>query len=106
VNAYQHEGWSALGDRTRRAIFERLADGPCAVGELASGLPVSRPAVSQHLKILKDAGLVVDQAVGNRRVYRVDPDGLAELRADLDRFWRSALTAYKAAVEHPDQEVS
>lgn len=103
---YQHEGWSALGDHTRRRIVERLAERPCAVGELARGLPVSRPAVSQHLKVLKDAGLVVDQAAGNRRVYRLNPDGLAELRADLDRFWLSALTAYKAVVEQPEQEVS
>ena len=105
MQTYQHEGWSALGDRTRRAIFERLVDRPCAVGELARGLPVSRPAVSQHLKVLKDAGLVVDQPAGNRRIYRINPDGLAELRADLDRFWRSALTAYKAAVEKPEGEV-
>ncbi len=106
MQSYQHPGWSALGDRTRRAIFERLADRPCAVVELARDLPVSRPAVSQHLKILKDAGLVVDQAAGNRRIYRINPDGLAELRADLDRFWLSALTAYKAVVESPDEEVS
>jgi DNA-binding transcriptional ArsR family regulator len=104
VQTYQHDPWSALGDRTRRAIFERLADGPCAVGEIAGGLPVSRPAVSQHLKVLKEAGLVVDQAVGNRRIYRIDPDGLASLRADLDRFWSSALAAYKAVVEHPTEE--
>ena len=90
----------------RRTIFERLADRPCAVGELARGLPVSRPAVSQHLKVLKDAGLVVDQAAGNRRIYRLNPDGLAELRSDLDRFWLSALTAYKAVVEQPEREVS
>jgi DNA-binding transcriptional ArsR family regulator len=106
VQTYQHEGWSALGDRTRRAIFERLAERPCAVGELAVALPVSRPAVSQHLKVLKNAGLVIDQAAGNRRIYRLNPDGLAELRADLDRFWLSALTAYKALVEQPEQEVS
>ena len=105
MQTYQRDGWSALGDRTRRAIFERLADRPCAVGELARGLPVSRPAVSQHLKILKDAGLVIDQPAGNRRIYRINPDGLAELRADLDRVWNSALTAYKAAVEQPEQEV-
>jgi DNA-binding transcriptional ArsR family regulator len=97
VQTYQHDGWSALGDRTRRAIFERLVDRPCAVGELAIGLPVSRPAVSQHLRVLKDAGLVV---------YRINPDGLAELRADLDRFWLSALTAYKEVVERSKQEVS
>ena len=104
MQAYQHDAWTALGDRTRRAIFERLADNPCAVGELANGLPISRPAVSQHLKVLKDAGLVVDQAAGTRRVYRINTDGLAELRADLDRFWSSALVAYKAAVEQPDEE--
>jgi DNA-binding transcriptional ArsR family regulator len=106
VLTYPHDTWSALGDPTRRAIFERLAEGPCAVVDLAGGLPVSRPAVSQHLKVLKEAGLVVDQAAGNRRIYRIDLEGLAELRADLDRFWLSALTAYKAAVEQPDQEVS
>jgi DNA-binding transcriptional ArsR family regulator len=106
VQTYHHDGWSALGDRTRRAIFERLANRPCAVGELATGLPVSRPAVSQHLKVLKEAGLVVDHAVGNRRIYRLNPDGLAELRADLDRFWLSALTAYKAVVEQPEEEDS
>jgi len=106
VQTYQPDRWSALGDRTRRAIFERLADRPCAVGELAKGLPVSRPAVSQHLKVLKDAGLVTDQPVGNRRIYRINPDGLAELRAELDRFWLGALTAYEAAVEQPEEEVS
>jgi DNA-binding transcriptional ArsR family regulator len=106
VHTYQHDTWSALGDPTRRAIFARLAESPCAVVDLAGGLPVSRPAVSQHLKVLKDAGLVVDQAAGNRRIYRINLEGLAELRADLDRFWLSALTAYKAAVEQPDQEVS
>jgi len=95
-----------LGDRTRRAIFERLVERPCAVGELAHGLPVSRPAVSQHLRVLKDAGLVVDLAAGNRRIYRVNPDGLAELRADLDRFWHGALTAYKAVVEQSEEEVT
>jgi DNA-binding transcriptional ArsR family regulator len=104
VRTYQlDEAWDALGDRTRRAIFERLAECPCAVGELAGGLPVSRPAVSQHLKVLKDAGLVVDEPAGNRRIYRIHPDGLAALRADLDRYWRTALAAYKAAVEHPQE---
>jgi DNA-binding transcriptional ArsR family regulator len=106
VQTYQLSGWSALGDRTRRAIFERLVEHPCAVGELAIGLPVSRPAVSQHLKVLKDAGLVVDEPAGNRRIYRIHPDGLAELRADLDRFWTSALAAYKAVVEQTEREVS
>ena len=106
MQTYQHERWFALGDRTRRTIFERLADRPSAVGELARGLPVSRPAVSQHLKVLKDAELVVDHAAGNRRIYRLNPEGLAELRSDLDRFWLSALTAYKAVVEQSEQEVS
>jgi DNA-binding transcriptional ArsR family regulator len=105
VQTYQHSGFSALGDRTRRAIFERLVERPCAVGELAQDLPVSRPAVSQHLKVLKDARLVLDEAAGNRRIYRINPDGLAELRAELDRFWVSALAAYKEVVEQPEQEV-
>jgi DNA-binding transcriptional ArsR family regulator len=105
VRAYRHDGWSALGDRTRRAIFERLAERPCAVGELAVGLPVSRPAVSQHLRVLKEAGLVVDRRAGNRNIYRVNPDGLAELRTDLDRFWSTTLAAYKAVVEQPEEEV-
>jgi DNA-binding transcriptional ArsR family regulator len=105
VATYQHAGWSALGDRTRRTIFERLAERPCAVGELAGGLPVSRPAVSQHLRVLKEAGLVIDRRAGNRNIYRIDTDGLAKLRADLDRFWSGALVAYKAAVEQPREEV-
>ena len=103
VQTYQ-SAWTALGDPTRKAIFELLADRPRAVGELAGELPVSRPAVSQHLRVLKDAGLVVDQAVGTRRIYRLDPDGLAVLRADLDRFWGKALAAYKGAVEQPAEE--
>lgn len=93
----------ALADPTRRSIFERLADGPRAVGELASGFPVSRPAVSQHLKVLKDAGLVVDRADGRRRVYAVDPAGLTAMRDWLDRFWDRALAAYAAAVEEKDR---
>jgi DNA-binding transcriptional ArsR family regulator len=105
VTAYQ-DPWTALGDRTRRAIFERLAAHPSAVGEIASGLPVSRPAVSQHLKVLKEAGLVIDQPAGNRRIYRVNPDGLGKLRADLEQFWNSALAAYKATAEQRDEEVS
>lgn len=101
---YQSDAWTALGDPTRKAIFELLADRPRAVGELAGDLPISRPAVSQHLRVLKDAGLVVDEPVGTRRIYRVDPDGLAELRADLERFWGKALAAYKRAVEQPIEE--
>jgi DNA-binding transcriptional ArsR family regulator len=98
-------GWTALGDPTRRAIFERLVESPCAVGELAGGLPVSRPAVSQHLKVLKDAGLVVDKRAGKHRIYQVDPDGLAVLRSDLDRFWNKTLAAYKAVVEQATKEI-
>lgn len=104
VVANQRDAWTALGDPTRKAIFERLADRPCAVVELARELPVSRPAVSQHLRVLKDAGLVIDRPVGTRRIYRVDPDGLAALRADLERFWAKTLAAYKAAVEQPTEE--
>jgi DNA-binding transcriptional ArsR family regulator len=104
VPTYQVDAWTALGDPTRKAIFERLLDGPQAVVGLASDLPVSRPAVSQHLKVLKDAGLVVSQPVGTRRIYRVDPDGLAALRADLERFWGQALANYKAVVEQPSEE--
>jgi DNA-binding transcriptional ArsR family regulator len=99
VASYGTDAWTALGDPTRKAIFELVVDRPRAVVELASELPVSRPAVSQHLRVLKDAGLVVDQPVGTRRIYRVDPDGLAALRADLERFWGSALAAYKEAAE-------
>jgi len=106
VLAYRTDGWTALGDPTRRAIFECLAERPRAVGELAGELPVSRPAVSQHLKVLKDAGLVLDRPAGTRRIYRVDPDGVGALRADLDRFWSKSLAAYKEAVEQPTKEVS
>jgi DNA-binding transcriptional ArsR family regulator len=89
----------ALADPTRREIFERLARGPSAVGELASSLPVSRPAVSQHLKVLRDAGLVVHRTHGTRNVYEIDPNGLGALRAWLDQFWAEALDAFKAEVE-------
>jgi DNA-binding transcriptional ArsR family regulator len=101
---YQAAGLLALGDPTRLAILERLADRPRAVVELARELPVSRPAVSQHLRVLKDAGLVIDRAVGNRRIYRVDPDGLAALRDQLDRFWSQALDSFKASVEETQEE--
>jgi len=95
--------WTALADATRRAIFERLADRPRAVGELAAELPVSRPAVSQHLKVLKDAGLVVVRAAGTRRIYQVNPDGVGALRAQLDRYWSKALATYKEVAEQPDK---
>jgi DNA-binding transcriptional ArsR family regulator len=106
VKTYQAQAWGALGDPTRRAIFERLADHPRAVGELAGELPVSRPAVSQHLKVLKEAGLVVDRRAGNRRIYHLDPNGVGALRAYLDQFWSKALAAYKEAVEQTGEEVS
>lgn len=93
---------AALADPTRRAVFERLAAGPLPVGRIAEGLPVSRPAVSQHLRVLKAAGLVADEAQGTRRVYRIDPPGLGPLRAWLDRFWDEALASFAAEVEKDD----
>jgi DNA-binding transcriptional ArsR family regulator len=104
VDTYAKNGWTALGDATRRAIFERLVEGPQAVTELASELPVSRPAVSQHLKVLKDAGLVVGRPAGKHRIYQVNPDGLGALRAQLDLFWSKTLAAYKSAVEEREEE--
>ncbi len=101
---YQLDELAALGDPTRRAIFERLAGRPSAVGELAADLPVSRPAVSQHLKVLKDAGLVIDRAAGTRRIYQLDPTGIEALRAYLDQFWSRSLAAFKVAAEQSDQE--
>jgi DNA-binding transcriptional ArsR family regulator len=95
---------NALGDPTRRAIFELLADGPRAVGEIAEQLPVTRPAVSQHLKVLKEAGLVTDRADGTRRLYQIDPDGVGALRVYLDRFWDRALASYKQALEQGQEE--
>jgi DNA-binding transcriptional ArsR family regulator len=92
-------GIAALGDSTRRTIFELLGDGPRSVGDLAGELPVSRPAVSQHLRVLKDAGLVSESRVGTRRVYRVEPDAVAELRSYFDAFWTQALAAFKTAAE-------
>src|SRR5215475_51269 len=94
---------TALADPTRRAVFERLRHGPISVGEIASALPVSRPAVSQHLKVLKDAGLVRDEADGTRRLYEVDPNGIVALREWLDSFWDKALTAFKLEAERSAQ---
>jgi DNA-binding transcriptional ArsR family regulator len=88
--------FDALGDPTRRTIFEHLARGPSAVGDLAAFLPVSRPAVSQHLRVLKDAGLVTESAHGTRRIYRIDPRGIGALRDWLDNHWETALDAFKA----------
>ena len=105
VGTYRRDdAWSALGDPSRRAIVECLAERPRAVGELAEVLPISRPAVSQHLKVLKEAGLVSDRQDGNRRIYRVDPRGLGELRAYFDEFWTQTLAAFKAAAEAHEQE--
>ena len=95
---------TALGDPTRQAIFERLVERPRPVGELAAELPVSRPAVSQHLKVLKDAGLVIDRKVGTRRLYQVDPQALADLRAYFDAFWDQALAAFRQAAEAEENE--
>jgi DNA-binding transcriptional ArsR family regulator len=97
---------SALGDPTRRAIFEHLGEQPSAVVDLAALVPVSRPAVSQHLKVLKEAGLVRDVQVGTRRIYSLDPDGIAALRDYLDRFWNTALHSFKKRVEQRQEEMS
>ena len=101
---YQSAAFSALSDPTRRRVLERLGAGPLPVGEIARGLPVSRPAVSQHLKVLKDAGLVIDRAEGTRRVYAIDPRGLGAVRAWLDQFWTEALDAFAAEVERSQKE--
>ena len=98
------DGWSALADPTRRTIFELVLRRPRAVGELASLLPVSRPAVSQHLKVLKSAGLVLDRAEGTRRIYQANPEGLRALRSQLDRFWNEALANFKQLVEEPEED--
>jgi DNA-binding transcriptional ArsR family regulator len=105
VDTYRHDvGWGALGDRTRRAIVLRLAERPQAVGELAAGLPVSRPAVSQHLKVLKDAGLVAEEAVGTRRIYRLNAAGVTALRDQLDTFWSRALGGFQEVAERHTEE--
>jgi DNA-binding transcriptional ArsR family regulator len=104
VATYQaREGWEALGDPSRLAIVTCLAERPRAVGELADALPISRPAVSQHLKVLKSAGLVTDRAEGTRRVYRLNPAGLAALRDQLDTFWNRALAGFQDAVEQTEE---
>ena len=100
--AYADALFPALADPTRREVFERLRSGGLSVGEIARNLPVSRPAVSQHLKVLKEAGLVADEAQGTRRVYHIDPHGLGQLRAWLDQFWVVALDAFKAEAERDD----
>jgi DNA-binding transcriptional ArsR family regulator len=99
VNTYQEAKLDALGDATRRAILARLLKGPLPVGKLARDFPVSRPAISQHLRILKQANLVVDKPAGNRRVYQLNPEGFDSLRDYFDQFWTQALTAFKKKVE-------
>jgi DNA-binding transcriptional ArsR family regulator len=102
VATYQTgDGWDVLADPSRRSIVTCLAERPRAVGELADELPISRPAVSQHLKVLKDAGLVTDEAAGTRRVYRLNPAGVAALRDQLDTFWNRALRGYQDLTEQP-----
>ena len=98
------DGWGALADGTRRAIVSRLADGPQAVGQLAAELPVSRSAVSQHLKVLKDAGLVSERTVGTRHIYRLNPTAVAALRDQLDTFWQRALASYADVAGQPTEE--
>jgi DNA-binding transcriptional ArsR family regulator len=105
VPTYQAaDGWDALGDPTRRTILDRLVDRPLAVGELAATLPISRPAVSQHLKVLRAAGLVTEEAVGTRRIYRLNPAGVSALRDQLDAYWTRALANYAEAVKTPERE--
>jgi DNA-binding transcriptional ArsR family regulator len=96
--------WDVIADPTRRAILERLAEQPCAVGELAEQLPVSRPAVSQHLKLLKETGLVDDESVGTRRIYRLNPVGVQALRDQLDTFWNRAIANYESAISDDTTE--
>jgi DNA-binding transcriptional ArsR family regulator len=104
VTANESAGFAALGDPTRRAVFELLGDGPRAVGEIASELPVTRPAVSQHLKVLKEAGLVIDRPDGTRRLYELNPAGIGALRAYFERFWTRALTSFKHIAEQQEEQ--
>lgn len=107
MTAYRdEEAWAALGDPTRRAIIASLAERPHAVGELANELPISRPAVSQALKVLKDAGLVTERAAGTRRIYRLEPTAVAALRDQLDTFWSRALANYGDLIERSTEEGS
>lgn len=101
MDAYLQAGLDALGDATRMAIFQKLSNGPIAVNELAFQMPVSRPAVSQHLRVLKDAGLVIDSKEGTRRYYRLNPEGVARLRAHFDQMWTNAMSAFQSAAEKP-----
>ena len=101
MDTYLQAGLDALGDATRMAIFQKLAGGPIAVNELAQMMPVSRPAVSQHLRVLKDAGLVTDSKAGTRRLYQLNPEGVARLRAHFDQMWTKAMSAFKTTAEKP-----
>jgi DNA-binding transcriptional ArsR family regulator len=100
VDTYLQAGLEALGDATRMAIFQKLAAGPVAVNELARTLPVSRPAVSQHLRVLKNAGLVTDTKAGTRRLYKLNPEGVARLRAHFDKMWNKAMNSFQAVAEN------
>lgn len=104
MSTYQGRVLDALGDPTRRAIFELLAAGPRSVAQIAADLPVSRPAVSQHLKVLREAGLVSSTTVGTRHLYALEPAGIAAVRSYFDRFWRQALAAFAQAAENPPEE--
>lgn len=99
MDAYLQAGLDAIGDATRMAIFQKLAAGPLPVNEIAYGLPVSRPAVSQHLRVLKDAGLVVDSKAGTRRYYRLSPEGVARLRGHFEKVWEQAMRSFQIAAE-------
>ena len=103
MQTYGKDQLIALADPTRLAVFERLANGPAAVQEIANGLPVSRPAVSQHLRVLKEAKLVFDEQIGTRRFYRVNPAGIEAIRSYFDRFWDDALAAFKTFAEDQSQ---
>lgn len=104
MDTYLRAGLDALGDATRMAIFQKLAGGPLAVNELAQIMPVTRPAVSQHLKVLKDAGLVMDTRDGTRRLYQLNPEGVARLRAHFDQMWTRAMSSFQQAAEKPEGE--
>jgi DNA-binding transcriptional ArsR family regulator len=106
VETYDEDVWGALGDRTRRSIVLLLAEGPSPVGKLADALPVSRPAVSQHLRVLKDAGLVDEEAAGTRRIYRLNEVGMLALRDQLDTFWNRALGKFRDIAEEPEEETN
>jgi DNA-binding transcriptional ArsR family regulator len=99
-----YDSFAALGDPTRRAIFERIAEQPCPVGELAKGFPVSRPAVSQHLRVLKQAGLITETVEGTRRIYRLDPRGIGAMRDWLDAHWATALDAFQQFADKQTDE--